>query len=93
MLEFVKPKLHYTADRIVGIAELLGCTECRTEIKHLWAVLQTFYLRMIAQQNLKLYQNQIILVKYTSFNTYEHGPRILRHLCNIQYWNTLVCLK
>ena len=35
MLEFVKPKLHYTADRIVGNAELLSCTECRTEIKHL----------------------------------------------------------
>ena len=35
MLEFVKPKPHYTADRIVGNAELLSCTECRTEMKHL----------------------------------------------------------
>ena len=35
MLKFVKPKLHYTADRIVGNAELLTCTECQTEIKHL----------------------------------------------------------
>ena len=35
MLEFVNPKLHYTADRIVGNAELLSCTECRTKIKHL----------------------------------------------------------
>ena len=35
MLEFVKPKLHYTADRIVDNVELLSCTECRTEIKHL----------------------------------------------------------
>ena len=66
MLEFVKPKLQYTADRIVGSAELLSCTECRTEIKHIL-----------------LYQNQIIPVKYTSFNTYEHEPRIFRHLCNI----------
>ena len=56
MLELVTPNLHYTADRIVGNAELLSCTECRTEIKHLCAGLQTFYLRMIAQPNLKLYQ-------------------------------------
>ena len=32
MLRFVKHKLHYTADRIVGNAELLTCTECGTEI-------------------------------------------------------------
>ena len=35
MLEFVKPKLHYTADRIVRNSELLSCTKSRTEIKHL----------------------------------------------------------
>ena len=92
MLEFVIPKPHYTVDSIVGNAELLSCTECWTKIKHLWTVLQTVYLRMISQKNLKLYQNQIIPVKYTSFNTYEHGPRIFRHLCNIQYLNTLLCL-
>ena len=34
MLEFVKPKLHYNADRIVDNTELLTCTECRPEIKH-----------------------------------------------------------
>ena len=54
--------------------------------------MQTFYLRMTAQQHLKLYQNQIIPIKYTSFNTYEHGPRIFRHIFNIQYLNTLLCL-
>ena len=35
MLEFVKPKIHHTADIIVGNAELLTCTECGTEIKHI----------------------------------------------------------
>ena len=48
-----------TADRIVVNAELLTCTDCATDIiTELLNCLKIYYLRIIAQPNLKLDQDQ-----------------------------------